>query len=138
LKIILNNMSTSIPQLQDAERLDLGGYTVYIVSATHARSEGYVELPPGKEMQRHHRSVEERLKQIEGDSVVTVFGNDGEPVVHELPRGAELNIPAVTEHIHANPYGKPSLTHWRFEGDIIDTLEEQRMLAKRLEEERST
>ncbi len=131
-------MSTSIPQLQDAERLDLGVYTLYIVSATHARSEGYLELPPGKEMQRHHRPVEERLKQIEGDSVVTVFENNGEPVVHELPRGAELNIPAVTEHIHANPYGKPSFTHWRFEGDVIDTLEEQRMLAKRLEEEKGT
>ncbi|MFA4872956.1 MAG: hypothetical protein WC659_03420 [Patescibacteria group bacterium] len=131
-------MSTPIPQLQDAERLDLGGYTVYIASATHAKSEGYLELPPGKEMQRHHRPVEERLKQIEGESMVTVFGNDGEPVVHELLRGAELNIPAVTEHIHANPFGKNSITHWRFEGDIIDTLEEQRMLAKRLGEERGS
>ncbi|MEW6610052.1 MAG: hypothetical protein AB1352_00270 [Patescibacteria group bacterium] len=124
----------SIPQLQDAERLLLDGYTVYIVSATRARSEGYLELPPGKEMQRHHRPAEERLKQVEGDCVVTIFDTIGEPVVHELTRGTELIIPAMMEHVHANPYGKASLTHWQFDGDVMDVIEEQRMFAKRIHE----
>lgn len=127
-----------IPQLYDADHLDFDGPIVHVVESNRLRSEGYLELPPMKELPRHHRSVEEHLVQMEGESLVTVFDEHGDPVLHHLSKGSELRIVPGAEHQHANPFGHPSITKWSFEGDVSEVIAEQRRVAKRIAEERHT
>ncbi|OGL83659.1 hypothetical protein A3B36_01230 [Candidatus Uhrbacteria bacterium RIFCSPLOWO2_01_FULL_55_36] len=125
-----------IPQLKDAERLDLNGPIVYVASSNRLKSVGYLELPPGTEAARTHRPVEERLTQAEGESLVTTFDESGNPVLNQMSRGSELRIPAGVEHIHANPFGRVSITKWVFEGDVTEIIGGLRREAKRITEEK--
>jgi hypothetical protein len=127
-----------IPQLKDAEHLDLNGPVLHIVSSNRLHSEGYLELAPGREMPRHHRTVEEKLTQVEGESLVTTFDDSGNPILNQMSRSSELRIPPGTEHIHANPYGHASLTKWVFEGDVTEIIAELRREAKKIAEEKNS
>lgn len=133
-----NIMSHQIPQLEDAEHLDFNGPILHVISSNRLKSEGYLELPPGKEMPRYHRPIEERLYQVEGESLVTTFDDSGNPILHQMSRGSELRIPPGTEHIHANPYGHLSMSRWVFEGDVTEIIAELKREAKKITAEKKT
>lgn len=96
----------------------------YFVESTENHTEGYLELQPHTSLEIHNRPKGfENLTQIENECVMVVFDNV-EGTTHLLKPRSTLRIePEGTWHIHVNPFGKPSLTHFYFEGDIKDIVE---------------
>ncbi len=86
-------------------------------------SVGMLELSPGQELAKHNRPVDEELVQVYGSCVMKLF--DGDRLIKEvtLNEGDKLVIPANQFHIHSNPTNDRSITLWKFEGDIVEIIE---------------
>lgn len=84
---------------------------------------GYLELKPHSSLTLHKRGAIENLTQVKNSCVIVMFDSP-EGTTHRLDKGDILRIePEGTWHIHANPFGKTSLTYWYFEGDVREIIE---------------
>jgi predicted dehydrogenase len=106
------------------------GAFYYLGPSTKEESVGYLELEPCTSLTLHNRlGGFENLTQVKGSCVMIVFDKP-EGTNHKLDEGDELRIePEGVWHIHTNPFDKPSLTYWHFEGDIRKVIEEIRKRA---------
>lgn len=93
---------------------------------------GLLYLLPHQEYPKHNRPVSEQLTQIQGNCVMKLF--EGDKVIKEvtLHENDSLVIPANQYHMHTNPFDTPSLTLWKFEGDITEIITKIRNENKRL------
>jgi len=100
------------------------GAFYYLGSSTKEESVGYLELEPYSSLTLHNRlGGFENLTQVKGSCVMVVFDKP-EGTNHKLDEGDELRIePEGVWHIHTNPFDKPSLTYWHFEGDIRKVID---------------
>ncbi len=99
----------------------------YLGESNEKHSEGYLELKPFSSLIIHNRPKGfENLTQIKNSCVMVVF-NKPEGTSYKLDKNDKLRIePEGVWHIHANPFDKPSLTYWYFEGDIRNIIEDIR------------
>lgn len=105
----------------DAYKLDNGVITV--AKATQSQSIGTLALNEGAELDRHSRPVDEQLLQIEGTGGVRVFHeNSSEEIL--LKEGDTYVIPDGQEHQHLNMGDGRSVVIWRFDGDILDVIDD--------------
>lgn len=88
-------------------------------------STGSLELDPKQELPKHNRPVVEELTQIEGSCVMKLIEGDKTESI-TLEQGQKLKIPANQFHIHSNPSDKKSITEWKFQGNIVEIIEEIR------------
>ena len=108
------------PENCEAKTLPQG--IIYLGPSTLKQSIGFLKLLPGKQLAKHNRPVDEKLKQIKGSCVTELY--DGNKLIQEvtLEEGDELIIPANQYHIHKNPFKNESLTYWQFDGDITEII----------------
>ena len=85
---------------------------------------GVLVLTPDTELAKHNRPhAEENLLQISGRCQVTLLNEAGEvEATHELTPGTAVHMKKGQWHIHANPYGEPSVTQFKAEGDITEVV----------------
>lgn len=95
-------------------------------------SVGVLELEPKQELSRHNRPVDEELVQIYGSSTMKIFEGDNLIKDIVLKKGERVVIPANQYHIHSNPTGEKSITLWKFEGDIVEVIENIRKGCKKV------
>lgn len=95
--------------------------TVYLGSSDQKRSVGYLELRPHTSLTLHNRPVIERLVQVENKCEMVIFWDDRKVITLNEHDGLVIK-PAGTYHIHVNPFNKPSLTYWDFEGDVQEII----------------
>lgn len=93
----------------------------------HAGSDfttGVLVMKADSELPKHHRPhAEENLLQLSGHSQVTLLDEAGNvQSTHDLTPGTTLHMKKGQWHIHANPYGEPSLTQFKAEGDISEIV----------------
>ena len=95
---------------------------IIIGSSDKNLSIGLLHLLPQQTLDKHNRPVTEQLVQVSGACVMKLF--EGETIVKEvtLNEGDSLVIPANQYHIHSNNTDKPSITLWKFEGDIAEVI----------------
>jgi len=100
------------------------GAFYYLGSSTKEESVGYLELEPHTSLTLHNRlGGFENLTQVKGSCVMVIFDKP-EGTNHKLDEDNELRIePGGVWHIHTNPFDRPSLTYWRFEGDIRKVID---------------
>jgi quercetin dioxygenase-like cupin family protein len=84
---------------------------------------GLLDLNPRQALAKHNRPVNEELVQICGSCVIKVFDGDRRLKKVVLSEGEKLVIPAHQFHIHSNPTDRKSITLWKFEGNIVDVIE---------------
>ncbi len=84
---------------------------------------GILHLLPHQALDKHNRPVTEQLVQVLGISVMKLF--DGETFLKEVTvhEGDTLIIPANQYHMHTNQTDDPSITLWKFEGDISEVIQ---------------
>ena len=116
--------------MQDIEKCEIVEITqgaFYLGESNQNYSEGYLELKPHTSLTIHNRlGGYENLTQVKNSCVMIIF-NKPEGVSYKLNKGDKLRIkPKGVWHIHSNPFDKPSLTHWYFEGDIRKVIEDIR------------
>lgn len=87
---------------------------------------GLLELNPNQELSKHTRPVNEELVQICGSCIIKLFDKDESIKEVTLNEGEKLEIPANQFHIHSNPFNEESITLWKFEGDIVEIIEDIR------------
>ena len=109
----------------DKVKIEQGAF--YLGTSTKERSIGYLELEPHTSLTVHNRlGGLENLTQVQNSCVMVIFDKP-EGTTHKLDEEDKLTIePEGVWHIHVNPFDKPSLTHWRFEGDIRKIIEDIR------------
>lgn len=109
----------------DKVEIEQGAF--YLGDSTNENSVGYLELKPHKSLTLHNRlGGIENLTQVDNSCVMIVFDKP-EGTLHKLNEKDTLKIePEGVWHIHANPFGKKSLTYWHFEGDIRKIIEDIR------------
>jgi len=92
---------------------------------------GLLVLNPRQELPKHDRPVKEQLVQVSGTSVIKLFDKN---VVKEviLNEGKKLEMPTNQLHIHSNPTNERSITLWKFEGNIVERIENIRNSYKRI------
>lgn len=95
-------------------------------------SVGLLELNPSQALSKHNRPVKEELVQIHGTCVMKLL--DGNKLIKEvtLKTGEKLELPVNQFHIHSNPTDRKSITLWKFEGDIIEVIENIRKSFKKI------
>ena len=93
---------------------------------------GLLELNPNQELPKHNRSVMEELVQVYGSCVMKIFQKDKIAQEVRLTEGKKLEIPANVFHMHSNPTNEKSITLWKFEGNIVDVIENIRNNSKRI------
>ena len=126
--------SSSFPEIEDAEHIVRGqGAFIHILESNRLGSRGFYELAPDGSVERTRLPLEEKLTQIEGESIVTVYEEEQGPIVHHLSHGSELCILPGKDHIHVNQSGRLSLTKWEFEGDATALIDAWRREARRRE-----
>ena len=103
--------------IEKCEVIDLPQGKIYLGHSDEKQSVGYLELNPGKALDKHNRPVDEKLVQIKGTSTMK-FGE--EEVI--LNKGDIIVIPANKFHVHANDSENVSITYWEFNGDIIEII----------------
>ena len=93
---------------------------------------GLLDLNPNQALAKHNRPVDEELVQIHGFCTMELF--DGDKLVKEvtLNEGDKLVIPANQFHIHSNPTNGKSVTLWKFQGNIVDVIEDIRNSFKKI------
>ncbi len=89
------------------------------------REAAVLELKPHSSLTIHNRwGGIENLTQVKGSCVMTIFDKP-EGTNYKLDEKDKLRIePEGVWHIHSNPFDKPSLTYWHFEGDIRKIIED--------------
>lgn len=107
----------------DAYQLDNGIITV--AEATPSRSIGTLTLHDGAELDRHNRPVDEQLLQVKGIGGLRIFYEDG-PEEITLEEGEHFVVPAGLDHQHLNMGDGESVVMWRFDGDILDIIDDIR------------
>jgi len=102
--------------------IDQGAF--YFGLSTKEKSVGYLELKPHTSLTLHNRlGGIENLTQVKGSCIMVIF-NQLKGSNHLLKKGDKLSIkPEGAWHIHSNPFDKPSLTYWHFDGDIRKIIE---------------
>ncbi len=93
---------------------------------------GLLELKAGQELSKHSRPVAEELVQIHGACVVKLSEDDKLVRKVTLNEYEKLLIPAGQSHIHSNPTKGKSITLWKFEGDVVDVIENIRNGSKKI------
>lgn len=90
---------------------------------TKELSTGILALDPHRELPKHNRTVIEQLVQIVGTCVMQLF--DGNMLVQEvvLRESDTFTIPANQFHMHKNTTSEASVTMWKFEGDILEVIQ---------------
>lgn len=85
---------------------------------------GVLLLQPDTELPKHNRpQAEENLLQVSGVSQVTLFMENGDvEASYELRPGMSLKIKKGQWYVHANPFAEPSVTMFKAEGDILDSI----------------
>ena len=113
--------------LKKCEKIATRQGAFYLGPSDRKRSVGYLKLNPHSSLEMHNRTAAvENLAQVKGRCCMVVFFPSGTKTF-ELAAGDRLTIkPAGTWHIHANPFGKPSLTYWEADGDIRKIIEKIR------------
>lgn len=107
------------------ELYDLPQGMIAVACCDENRCPGTLELDPHEGLEKHKRPVEEQLIQLHGSCVMKLF--DGETVAEvRLDEGDTLDIPADTFHAATDPTDDPSVTMWRFDGDIRSIVEDIR------------
>jgi quercetin dioxygenase-like cupin family protein len=91
-------------------------------------STGVLVLKPDTELPKHNRpQAEENLLQIVGRSQVSLLSESGEiEATYELTPGTSVHMKKGQWHIHANPFGEPSVTQFYADGDITGIVEDMR------------
>ena len=107
---------------EECEIFKLPEGRIFIGPSNEKISFGYLELNPNNKLNKHNRTVDEELIQIEGESIITLF-NDNNSKEIILKKGDYIKIPANQFHIHENRSSTKSLTLWKFEGDIQDIID---------------
>jgi len=110
--------------IKKCQKVKIAQGAFYLGESTKEKSVGYLELKPHSSLTIHNRlGGIENLIQVKGSCVMILFDNP-KGTNHELNKGDKLSIkPEGVWHIHANPFDKPSLTYWHFEGDIRKIIE---------------
>jgi len=93
---------------------------------------GLLELNPNQALTKHNRPVTEELVQVYGTCTMKLFNNNKLVKEVTLNEGEELEIPANQFHVHSNPTNKKSITLWKFEGNIVDVIENIRNTFKKI------
>ena len=93
---------------------------------------GLLDLNPKQALAKHNRPVDEELVQIYGSCVMKLFDSDKLTKEVILNEGERLVIPANQFHIHSNSTGRKSITLWKFEGNIVDVIENIRNNFKKI------
>lgn len=110
--------------MKTCEKIEIPQGEIYLGKSTKEQSVGYLKLNPRESLTFHHRPAIEKLTQVKGKCDMLVYDEDKGKII-TLNEGDKLVIsPEGTWHIHANPYNKPSLTYFDFEGDVTDIIEE--------------
>ena len=105
---------------------------ITIISYDKNSSTGLLELNPNQALEKHNRPVDEELVQIQGSCIMKLF-SDGKLVKEViLNEGEKLIIPANQYHIHSNSSNGKSITLWKFEGNIVDVIENIRNSFKKI------
>ena len=110
--------------IKKCQKVEIPQGAFYLGESTKKRSVGYLELKPYTSLTLHNRlGGIENLTQVKGNCVMVIF-DELEGTNHKLDKGDKLKIePEGVWHIHANPFNKPSLTYWDFDGDITMIIE---------------
>lgn len=89
---------------------------------------GVLMLKADAELPKHNRpQAEENLLQVSGRCQVTLLSEDGEvEATHDLTPGTTLHMRKGQWHIHENPFAEPSLTLFKADGDITETVQTMR------------
>jgi quercetin dioxygenase-like cupin family protein len=89
---------------------------------------GVLVMKADTELGKHNRPLaEENLLQIEGHAQVTLLAEDGAvEATYDLTPGTALHMKKGQWHIHANPFGEPSVTQFKAEGDITEIVQTMR------------
>jgi len=116
--------------MKDIYQLPQGKIT--IGSCNEKLSIGLLELDVGQALAKHNRPVDEELIQIHGSCVMKLL--EGNKFVKEvtLNEGEKLVIPKNQFHVHSNSSSEKSITLWKFEGDIVDVIENIRNSFKKI------
>ena len=107
--------------ISDCEPIELPEGVLLIGPCDKNSCEGYLMLHPGQALDNHTRPVDEKLQQVEGESVIIIDE-------HKLPLkvGDMIIIAANKVHQHRNDSKDTSITHWYFKGDITEIIEKLR------------
>ena len=97
---------------------------IFIAQATPELSIGLLVLNPQTRLPRHNRPVDEQLTQITGRCQMIIEEKGSETIL--LSPNNTLSITAGTFHAHTNPFDQPSITLWKFEGDITEIINDLR------------
>jgi len=91
-------------------------------------STGVLLLKPDTELPKHNRPhAEENLLQLAGRCQVTLLSESGEvEATYELTAGTSVHMKKGQWHIHANPFGEPSITQFYADGDITEVVDNMR------------
>ncbi|MBN2100654.1 cupin domain-containing protein [Candidatus Dojkabacteria bacterium] len=95
---------------------------ITVLHSDQESSIGLLYLAPGESLDKHNRTVEEELFQIQGQSVYTVFDGDNTKKII-LNKGESLILPSGQFHVHGNESREESITFWRFVGDVTDVIQ---------------
>jgi len=93
---------------------------------------GLLKLDPKQELDKHNRPVKEELVQISGVCTIKFFDNDKLKKEVTLKESEKLEILSNQFHIHSNPTNETSITLWKFEGNIVEVIEDIRDKFKRI------
>ena len=117
--------------INKCQKVEIEQGAFYLGESTKEKSVGYLELKSQSSLILHNRwGGFENLTQVKGSCVMVIFDKP-EGTNHKLEEGDKLKIePEGVWHIHINPFDKPSLTYWHFEGDIRQVIEDIRKKAK--------
>lgn len=84
---------------------------------------GVLVLQPKSALPRHNRPLAiENLTQVGGKCLMTLFDEKDSPNDIELKVGEGVRIRKGQWHIHGNPYNEVSVTLFKAEGDILETM----------------
>lgn len=110
--------------IKKCQKIEIEQGAFYLGESTKEKSVGYLELKPHTSLTLHNRwGGIENLIQVKGNCVMVIF-DQPEGTNYKLDEGDKLKIePEGAWHIHVNPFDKPSLTYWHFEGDIRKVIE---------------
>ena len=107
------------------ERYELAQGNIMIAFSDKNLSVGTLELNPKQELSKHNRPALESLFQLKGKCMMKIFEGDNVKEV-VLEEGQSIDIPALTFHIHSNPFDENSVTFWKASGDITKIIEDIR------------
>ena len=102
---------------EDCEAYKMPEGVLLIGRADQFASQGFVDIDPGKTLPPRSRSAPGSLKQMAGESIVTISGEQ-----KILKTGDSIPIPLGTEYSIQNPTQGKCVVYWKFSGDVSEVF----------------